>query len=94
MVLALDVYHHFDYPEKMLAAIHKALKPDGRLVIVEYYKRQEAMAGRPRDDPYPPRHAGRDQGDRGQPFPPDLREGTHSGTVQYMLVLEKELGNQ
>ncbi len=23
VVLALDVYHHFDYPEKMLAAIHQ-----------------------------------------------------------------------
>ena len=45
IALALDVYHHFDYPEKMLAAIHKALKPDGKLVIVEYYKRQEAMPG-------------------------------------------------
>ena len=45
IVLALDVYHHFDYPEKMLAAIHKSLKPDGKLVVVEYYKRQEAMPG-------------------------------------------------
>ena len=43
IVLALDVYHHFDFPDKMLAAIHKALKPDGKLVVVEYYKRQEAM---------------------------------------------------
>jgi ubiquinone/menaquinone biosynthesis C-methylase UbiE len=43
IVLALDVYHHFDFPEKMLAAIHKALKPDGKLVVVEYYKRTEAM---------------------------------------------------
>jgi ubiquinone/menaquinone biosynthesis C-methylase UbiE len=45
VVLVLDVYHHFDYPEKMLAAIHKSLKPDGRLAIVEYYKRPDAMPG-------------------------------------------------
>jgi ubiquinone/menaquinone biosynthesis C-methylase UbiE len=43
IAMALDVYHHFDYPEKMLAAIHKALKPNGRLVVIEYYKRPEAM---------------------------------------------------
>jgi ubiquinone/menaquinone biosynthesis C-methylase UbiE len=43
MVLAFDVYHHFNYPEKMLAGIYKGLKPDGRLVVVEYYKRESAM---------------------------------------------------
>jgi ubiquinone/menaquinone biosynthesis C-methylase UbiE len=43
IVLALDVYHHFDYPEKMLAAIHRSLKPGAKLAVVEYYKRKEAM---------------------------------------------------
>ena len=42
-VLVLDAYHHFDYPEAMLAGIHKGLKPDGKLVIVEYYKTPGAM---------------------------------------------------
>lgn len=44
-ILVLDVYHHFDYPEKMLAALHKDLKPDGKLVVVDYYKTKEAMPG-------------------------------------------------
>lgn len=43
VALALDSYHHYDYPEKMLAGIARGLKPNGRLVIVEYYKRPNAM---------------------------------------------------
>jgi ubiquinone/menaquinone biosynthesis C-methylase UbiE len=43
VALALDSYHHYDYPEKMLAGIRKGLKPGGRLVIVEYYKSATAM---------------------------------------------------
>jgi ubiquinone/menaquinone biosynthesis C-methylase UbiE len=43
VALALDSYHHYDYPEKMLAGIRKGLKPGGRLVIVEYYKNATAM---------------------------------------------------
>jgi ubiquinone/menaquinone biosynthesis C-methylase UbiE len=36
--LLLDVYHHFNYPDKMLAALAAALRGDGRMAIVEYYK--------------------------------------------------------
>jgi ubiquinone/menaquinone biosynthesis C-methylase UbiE len=45
VALALDSYHHYDYPADMLAGIRAALKPGGRLVIVEYYKTKEAMPG-------------------------------------------------
>lgn len=44
-ILALDSYHHYNYPEKMLAAFHRALRDGGRLFIVEYYKRPDAMPG-------------------------------------------------
>ena len=43
VILALDSYHHFNYPQDMLASFKAALKPGGRLAIVEYYKRAGAM---------------------------------------------------
>lgn len=36
LILLVDVYHEFSHPEQMLAAMHKALSPDGKLVLVEY----------------------------------------------------------
>lgn len=45
VALALDSYHHYDYPADMLAGIRAGLKPGGRLVIVEYYKSKDAMPG-------------------------------------------------
>jgi predicted methyltransferase len=45
VILALDSYHHYNYPEKMLAAFAQALRNGGRLVVVEYYKRPNAMPG-------------------------------------------------
>ena len=88
MELVLDVYHHFDYPEKMLAALHKALKPDGKLVIVEYYKRESAMPnGRALT------HIRLDMPDVIKEVEANhfhlVMEKEHTKNVQYILVLEK-----
>jgi precorrin-6B methylase 2 len=36
LILMVDVYHEFEHPYEMTAALVKALKPGGRLVFVEY----------------------------------------------------------
>jgi SAM-dependent methyltransferase len=60
-VLVLDVYHHFDYPEAMLQHIRDSLLSDGKLVIVEYFKRPGAMANG--DPDFALRHIRLDQDD-------------------------------
>jgi ubiquinone/menaquinone biosynthesis C-methylase UbiE len=35
-ILLVDVYHEFNYPYEMASAMIRALKPGGRLVLVEY----------------------------------------------------------
>jgi ubiquinone/menaquinone biosynthesis C-methylase UbiE len=35
-VLMVDVYHEFEYPAEMMASITKALRPDGKLFLIEY----------------------------------------------------------
>jgi ubiquinone/menaquinone biosynthesis C-methylase UbiE len=36
LILLVDVYHEFSHPEQMLAAMRKALKPSGRVALVEF----------------------------------------------------------
>lgn len=36
LILLVDVYHEFSHPEQMLRAMRRALKPHGRLALVEF----------------------------------------------------------
>ena len=87
MVLVLDVYHHFDYPDKMLANIRRALSPSGKLVVVEYYKRPTAMGGRATA------HIRLDMPDLIKELESNhfhlLEEKEHIRNVQYMLILDR-----
>ncbi len=31
-----DVYHHFEYPQSTLASIHRALREDGEIFLVDF----------------------------------------------------------
>ena len=47
LVLLVDVYHEFAEPQKMLRKIRDTLKPDGRLVLLEYRKEDPSIPIRP-----------------------------------------------
>lgn len=38
LVFTCDTYHHFEFPFKTLSSIHRALKPGGRLIVVDYHR--------------------------------------------------------
>jgi ubiquinone/menaquinone biosynthesis C-methylase UbiE len=38
LALMVDVYHEFEYPYEMMDNLAKAIKPEGRIVFVEYRK--------------------------------------------------------
>jgi ubiquinone/menaquinone biosynthesis C-methylase UbiE len=43
----VDVYHEFDHPHEMLAAITRALKPGGRVAFVEFRGEQISVPIKP-----------------------------------------------
>lgn len=47
LVLLVDVYHEFSRPQRMLDHIHDALKPGGRLVLLEFRKEDPTVPIRP-----------------------------------------------
>jgi ubiquinone/menaquinone biosynthesis C-methylase UbiE len=47
LVILVDVYHEFSRPQRMLEHIRESLKPDGRLVLLEYRKEDPSVPIRP-----------------------------------------------
>ena len=47
VVIMVDVYHELSQPQEMLQNIRASLKPDGRLILLEYRKEDPAIPIRP-----------------------------------------------
>jgi SAM-dependent methyltransferase len=47
LIILVDVYHEFSEPQKMLRKMRESLKPDGRLVLLEYRGEDPAVPIRP-----------------------------------------------
>ena len=47
LILLVDVYHEFSEPQKMLRHMRESLKPDGRLVLLEYRAEDPTVPIRP-----------------------------------------------
>src|SRR3989441_2763962 len=47
LVLMVDVYHEFSEPATMMRRIQEALKPDGRVVLVEFRKEDPSVPIQP-----------------------------------------------
>jgi predicted methyltransferase len=38
LVFICDTYHHFEFPHKTMRSIHKALKPRGQVVLIDFHR--------------------------------------------------------
>lgn len=38
LVFICDVYHHFEFPQRTLQSIHDALRPGGRLILIDFHR--------------------------------------------------------
>lgn len=47
LAFMVDVYHELEFPKEILASIHKALKPDGKLLLIEYRGEDESIPIKP-----------------------------------------------
>ncbi len=38
LVFICDTYHHFEYPGSIMRSVHEALRPEGKLVVIDFRK--------------------------------------------------------
>jgi SAM-dependent methyltransferase len=38
VIFICDTYHHFEYPETELASLHRALRPNGTLIVIDFIR--------------------------------------------------------
>ena len=38
LVFISDTYHHFEFPQKTMASVHRALRPGGRVGVVDFHR--------------------------------------------------------
>ncbi len=43
LAIMVDVYHELEYPYEMIQALRKALKPDGKILLLEYRKEDPSI---------------------------------------------------
>lgn len=43
LAIMVDVYHELEYPQEMLRALHKSLKRNGKLLLIEYRAEDPAV---------------------------------------------------
>lgn len=91
VALALDSYHHWNYPADMLAGVRHGLKPGGRLVLVDYYRRKGAMGNR--DPEFVMKHIRLDRDEVIREVEANgfklVSKREHIPDSQYMVIFEK-----